>query len=206
MLANDQLSLHLGQFHKKCSIALSMIYVLKLSIFKITGASSRSQRVKCWYEQIHAHILTIGQKCCVFWTELLVWLIHLLPFSEKPGAFVWQERGIIIFNYEIPYMLSSYISTVLCTSNAVTTWSTLFCRHYNDVIMKTMEYQITSLTIVYKTVYSSAYQRKHQSSASLAFVRGCHRWPVNSPHIGASNAENVAIWCRHHGWCIYIVS
>ena len=26
--------------------------------------------------------------------------------------------------------------------------------------------------------------RKHQSSASLAFVRGIHRWPVNSPHKG----------------------
>ena len=27
-------------------------------------------------------------------------------------------------------------------------------------------------------------QKKHQSSASLAFVRGIHRWPVNSPHKG----------------------
>ena len=34
------------------------------------------------------------------------------------------------------------------------------------------------------TVYSGADQRKHQSSASLAFVRGIHRWPVNSPHEG----------------------
>ena len=42
--------------------------------------------------------------------------------------------------------------------------------------------QITSITIVYSTVYSGADQRKHQSSASLAFVRGIHRWPVNSPH------------------------
>ena len=42
--------------------------------------------------------------------------------------------------------------------------------------------QITSLTIVYSTVYSGADQRKHQSSASLAFVRGIHRGPVNSPH------------------------
>ena len=42
--------------------------------------------------------------------------------------------------------------------------------------------QITSLTIVYWTVYSGADQRKHQSSASLAFVRGIHRGPVNSPH------------------------
>ena len=42
--------------------------------------------------------------------------------------------------------------------------------------------QITSLTIVYLTVYSGAYQSKHQSSASLAFVWGIHRGPVNSPH------------------------
>ena len=48
--------------------------------------------------------------------------------------------------------------------------------------MGTMASQITSLTIVYSTVYSSADQRKHQSSASLAFVRGIHRGPVNSPH------------------------
>ena len=54
--------------------------------------------------------------------------------------------------------------------------------HYNDVIMSLMASQITSLTIVYSTVYSGAGQRKHQSSASLAFVRGIHRWPVNSPH------------------------
>ena len=44
--------------------------------------------------------------------------------------------------------------------------------------------QITSLTIVYSTVYSGADQRKHQSSASLAFMRGIHRGPVDSPHIG----------------------
>ena len=42
--------------------------------------------------------------------------------------------------------------------------------------------QITSLMIVYSIVYSAADQRKHQSSASLAFVRGIHRGPVNCPH------------------------
>ena len=43
--------------------------------------------------------------------------------------------------------------------------------------------QITSFTmIVYSTVYSGTDQRKHQSSASLAFVLGMHRGPVNSPH------------------------
>ena len=47
--------------------------------------------------------------------------------------------------------------------------------HYNDVIMTPMASQITSLTVVYSTVYSDGDQRKHQSSASLAFVRGIHR-------------------------------
>ena len=56
--------------------------------------------------------------------------------------------------------------------------------YYNGVIMSAMASQITNLTIVYSTVYSGADQRKHQSSASLAFVRGIHRWPVNSPHKG----------------------
>ena len=50
--------------------------------------------------------------------------------------------------------------------------------------MTAMASQITSLTTVYSTIYSGADQRKHQSPASLAFVRGIHRWPVNSPHKG----------------------
>ena len=55
-------------------------------------------------------------------------------------------------------------------------------KHYSDIIMGTMVSQITSLTIVYSTVYSGTYQRKHQSSVSLAFVRGIHWSPVNSLH------------------------
>ena len=54
--------------------------------------------------------------------------------------------------------------------------------HYSDVIMGTIASQITSITIVYSTIYSDADQRTHQSSASLAFVWGIHRGPVNSPH------------------------
>ena len=61
--------------------------------------------------------------------------------------------------------------------------------------MGAMAYQITSLTIVNSTVYSGTDQRKHQSSASLAFVRGIHR---EFPAEMASDAENVYIWWRHH--------
>ena len=55
-----------------------------------------------------------------------------------------------------------------------------------------MASQMTSLMIVYSTVYSGTDQGKHQSSAPLALVRGIHRSPVNSPHSGTSNAENAS--------------
>ena len=57
--------------------------------------------------------------------------------------------------------------------------------------MGAMASQITSLTFVYSTIYSSTDQIKHQSSASLAFVS-----PVTGefPAQNASNAENVSIW------------
>ena len=54
--------------------------------------------------------------------------------------------------------------------------------HCNGVIMGTMASQITGVFIVCSIVGSGTDQRKHQSSASLAFVRGIHRRPVNSPH------------------------
>ena len=99
--------------------------------------------------------------------------------------------------------------------------------HYNDVIMSAMASQITRLTIVNSTVYSgtererlslSAFwgpyspyklctdQRKHQSSMSLAFARGIHRWPVNSPHKGPVTwkmfpLDDVIMW---DGWQTWI--
>ena len=57
--------------------------------------------------------------------------------------------------------------------------------HYTNVIIGSIASQITSLTIVYSNDYPGSDQRKHQSSASLAFVRGMHRRPVNSPHKGS---------------------
>ena len=72
---------------------------------------------------------------------------------------------------------------VTCAKDDPDVWPrTPYVSHYGDVIMGTMVSQITSLTIVYSTVYSDADQRKHQSSASLALMRGLHRRPVYSPH------------------------
>ena len=75
--------------------------------------------------------------------------------------------------------------------------------------MGTIVSQITSLTIVYSTVYLGADQSKHQSSASLAFVWGIHRGPVNSPHKWPVTRkmfpfDDVIMEQRgSHGMCVY---
>ena len=81
---------------------------------------------------------------------------------------------------------SAICVTIQCT--VITLLMVRYCptksrgTHYFDVIMGAMASQITSLTVVHSNVHSGADQRKHQSSASLAFMRGIHRRPVNSPH------------------------
>ena len=54
--------------------------------------------------------------------------------------------------------------------------------HYTGVTMSATASQITDNATVCSTDCPGAHQRKHQSSAPLAFVRGIHRWPVDSPH------------------------
>ena len=69
--------------------------------------------------------------------------------------------------------------------------------HHNDVIMRAMASQITSLTIVYSTVIQAQIKEN---------IKAPRHWPLwgNSPVTGefpaqrASNAENVSIWWRHH--------
>ena len=75
--------------------------------------------------------------------------------------------------------------------------------HYSDVIMSTMMSQITSVSIVCWTICSGADQI-HKSSASLAFVRKIHRWPVDSPHKGPVTRKMFPIddVIMHYSSCI----
>ena len=103
--------------------------------------------------------------------------------------FVKSNKSIMVFRlqmwlhicvcmlFDFPHAISWF--------EPIRTWLKIILNalnHYSDVIMGAMASQITSITIVHSTVYSGADQRKLQSSSSLAFVRGIHRWPVNSPH------------------------
>ena len=82
--------------------------------------------------------------------------------------------------------------------------------HYSDVIMGMVTFQITSLMIVYSTIYLGADQRKHQSSTSLAFARGIHRWPVNSPHKWPVTRRIFpfydVIMSLHQHWCNHMIA
>ena len=77
----------------------------------------------------------------------------------------------------------------------------LLCKHYSDVIMSMIASQITGVSIVYSTIYSGAHQRKHQSSVSLAFVRGIHRspsqWRENCFHLIMSSWKLPARWIHY---------
>ena len=80
-----------------------------------------------------------------------------------------------------------FFQTYRCLSaNALELWRS--CTKpsiiYSDITMSAVASQITGVSIVYSTICSGTDQRNYQSSASLAFVRVIHRWPVNSPHKG----------------------
>ena len=92
------------------------------------------------------------------------------PLTPSNWSALYRGRG------------SPGMSWILLVSRYSTVRSGTLTWHYDDVTMSAMAYQITSLAIVYSTVYSDPDQRKHQSSTSLAFVQGIHRGPVNSPH------------------------
>ena len=119
------------------------------------------------------------------------WL-HKGPVTRKvvpfDGVIMWQRSPPVI-NATHPFILiiinefaNVYNYTMPISLQTILIYLKTKKNHYNDILMSTMASQITSVTIVYSTVYSDTDQGKHQSSASVAFVCGIHRWPVNSPH------------------------
>ena len=107
----------------------------------------------------------------------LTW-VQNLPRSKE------NDRNLSVrCRHNIQYSIPNYqLFLVIVSTRSFVSTLEISLIHYSDIIMGARASQITSLTIVYSTVYSDADQRKHQSSASLAFVWGIHRGPVNSPH------------------------
>ena len=105
-------------------------------------------------------------------THNLHWLLPLFTktLQQSPSVSLLIASYVYCdFLYSSFYVYGDFIKLVHKPSCSCTHL------HYHDVIMTTVASQITSLTVVYSTVYLGADKRKHQSSASLAFVRGIHR-------------------------------
>ena len=142
-----------------------------------------------WHNKTWSTLVQVMARCLTARSHYLnqCWLIvsevlwHSLRrvHSKYSDISYWD-----LFKYHAAKIITSFSQASLAELNCnENRWpSTNTELHYNDVIMGTIASQITRLTIVYSTVYSDADQRKYQSSASLAFVRGIHRRPVNTPH------------------------
>ena len=133
--------------------------------------------------------------CWLCWTESIRWY-------QATTKLMWLMNEAV--QWDIVFLCSFVFTRAAILSHGNSELHDLhLCRklswfHYSDVITSTTASQVTSLTIVYWTVYSGADQKKNLSSASLVFVWGIHQWPVTFPAQRTSNVANVSIWWRHH--------
>ena len=145
----------------------------------------------------------------------MAWYRYVLPILVKIMSVVPRQSNDY---YECSHIRRETICEIVYDRKCVRlrsrkyTHEVLFgsvSQHHNDVIMGAMASQITSLTIVYSTVYSATNQRKYQSSVWLAFLEGIHRWPVNSLHKGPVTRkmfsfDDVKSWYRENVFAIVI--
>ena len=114
--------------------------------------------------------------CCAF----IIHVVHFPMFMMGTLApwHYFNDNDVDIFNV-YRYVMSLGDCGVLSTDNE-TQWCAKWSDYGNPV--KHCFGWFCCNTLQWR--HSGANQRKHQSSSSLAFVRGMHRWPVNSPHKG----------------------
>ena len=98
-------------------------------------------------------------------------------------------------------MTSLWLMFLVCTIptiNKVLLTYLLYLLTYNEVIMSAMVSQITSLMIVYSTVYSRRISKKTSKLCVTGLCVGNSLLTVEFPAQRASDAENILIWWRHH--------
>ena len=168
-----------------------------------------NRAITVWREILHIKLCHNGVWCPIKCFGSFV-IYQQLNRSPWPRQFKKKGNGMNITMYKVSrnqllLVTAIYMAEVMSVDFEDWVW------HYNDVIISAMASQIISLTIIYSTVDSGADQRKHQSSASLAFVRGIQRWPMKSPHKGPVTRklfpfDDVIMLCRdlhRHGHMVY---
>ena len=128
------------------------------------------------------------------------------PLKDLSKDFMSLEAAWLLFRVLLWLWYMFVVSTAMLSKYLSNTKSMILL-HYIDVIMSTVASQITSLAVVYSSVYLDANQRKHQSSASLDFVWGIHRdrWIPRTKgqlrgkcfHLMTSSWKHSIAWLRH---------
>ena len=131
------------------------------------------------------------------------WILHLQFVYRGLGIVYYQLNITIILRTQNFCLFSLLVYDIHCPRIIMKAGERNSLKnarkYYRDVIMSAMASQSTSLTIVYSTVYSGADQRKNQSSASLAFVRGIHRrrqWRGKCFHLITSSRGRIKFGSR----------
>ena len=137
----------------------------------------------CLWSAVHANIIFWSMQeqkwiyscmCLIMACQIAnrwLWTMHCKKKSIH--GFKHHRHKDVMTTNDAPWLMSTCCWLVQC--------------YDSDVIMNAMVSHITSVSMVCSTVCSGTDQRKHQSSASLAFMRGIHWWPVDSPHKGPVN-------------------
>ena len=146
------------------SISGGFIYTRNKFVWKHIFNEFRSCEVFFNTKQVYV-IVSEQVTCFVF---VFYFVQYTTQFLFCPVYHSWQR---CVNAFQLSPCISAALVYVIQNTNALQ-WR-------NN---RSMASQITSLTTVHSTVYSGADEGKHQSSVSLAFVWGIHRWPVNSPH------------------------
>ena len=173
---------------------------------KSEKSSKRCQIKCCWRIYIDRNLRNRNMQGGHLRRSRVIHLLHLSRFLWVVGSttnkwiaevFNTQQCDLVIPQSINDWrMLGLWNSLVFCTGSVIDGTSIdLNLTHSSDVIMSVMASQITSVSSVCLTVSSGANQRKYQSSASLAFVRGIHRWPVDSPHKGSVTRKMFHVSC-----------
>ena len=132
----------------------------------------------------------------------MIFLVLQMIHKAKACIYIYMiyKRESILVNIKVTNTTqASSTATMLWCGFNIHTPLIMDLTHYSDIIMSTMTSQITSLTIVYSTVYSRAEN-----------IKALHHWPLWGeftgdqwiPRTKASNTENVSIWWSHHAMMV----
>ena len=155
-----------------------------ISDFKLTKSTSHSPSGAYCLKTV---VITFRAYLTFYNRTALYYVINrdllLLTWNHAIRCRICSKQKIMMPPFTNRVSFPTFVS-VACLSSVFITPHKVSASHYNDVIMSALASQITSLTIVYSIIYSSRRSKKTSKPASLAFMRGIYRWPVNSPHKG----------------------